>query len=224
MKSFRLKTLFAASLIAFALLAGGCGDSDGSAPRPDDEAQPVDEQQALVLARLLYRNWERGGATFEATMPLHGTEIEIEGEVDFRSGRGVATLRDRSGQERRYRWTRKKVYAQAAPGSSDFEIQRPDPDGNPVHRAIAFLNLLSAETVDNTVNIIDQGAHYLGRDEIGGRPVDRFRYGGDGRTTYWVGVDDGLLHRVRAEFADGPLTVDLISHGPVRIEMPRQAT
>jgi hypothetical protein len=206
-------------LLACSLLLG-CGDSGSDKTGQGEEGKPVDEAQALVLAQLLQRNWQEGGATFRATMPIQGTPVVAKGRIDFRNGRGQATLRDPSGQTRQYLWTPKMVYAQSAPKSRRYERERPNPDGNPVHQMIAFLNLLSAETVDNTVNIVDQGARYLGREEIAGATVDRYRYGGDGRTTYWVGVEDGLLHRVQAELPQGRLEVDLGERGKQLIKIP----
>jgi hypothetical protein len=50
--------------------------------------------------------------------------------------------------------------------------------------------------------------------------MDRFRY--QDRTIYWVGVDDGLLHRVEATingFA-GVTTFDLTHHGQRQVALP----
>jgi hypothetical protein len=239
----RAPAAFAALICCCALLIAGCGDSgDGegttaggdvtaAATAPGGEAAgatdaagedgtPVTDEQALVLARLLQLNWQRGGADVSGSLPVQGTEVVLEGKVDFRDGRGDATLVDPTGQERRYVWTRRAVFAQSAPGSEEWERQAPDPDGDPVHGAIRLLNLLSAETIDNTTNIKDQDARHLGEETVDGERVDVYRYGADGATTYWVGRD-GLLRQVEAVFPDDVvMTFALSDHRPVRVKVP----
>ncbi|MBB4664228.1 hypothetical protein [Conexibacter arvalis] len=223
-----------AALICCALLAAGCGGSsgDGDGARTGEgvattatlaaSGRPVTDEQALVLARVLQQNWQRGGATIAGSIPVHGATVVVEGRVDFRDGRGEMTLRDPQGQERRYAWTRESVRAQAEPGSRSYVAQAPDPDGDPVHAAIRFINLLSAETIDNTTNIKDQDARLLRHETLDDRAVDVYRYGADGNTTWWVDADDGLLAQVEAVFPDDSvLTIGLTDHGPVRIRLPR---
>jgi outer membrane lipoprotein-sorting protein len=216
-----------AALACGAVLLAGCGDSSRTATTAASTTattagRPVTDEQALVLARLLQQNWQRGGATFAGTFPIQGTEVEMRGRVDFRDGRGAATLTDPTGERRRYVWTRSEVLAQSAPGASRYNRQAPDPDGDPVHATIRVINLLSAETIDNTTNIKDQDARLLRSETAGGTAVDVYRYGADGHTTYWVGHDDGLLRKIQARFPDGRvLTVTLTAHRPVRVKMPR---
>ena len=76
---------------------------------------------------------------------------------------------------RRYVWTRHAVHAQSAPGSKRYVVQAPDAENDPVHSAIAFINLLSAETIDNTADIKDQGARFLRHDTLDGNPGGRVR-------------------------------------------------
>lgn len=243
----RAPAAFAALICCCALLLAGCGGEDGgdvtaarggaataaataagggasgaAAGAADGEAgTPVTDEQALVLARLLQLNWQRGGADVSGALPVVETDVVLEGKVDFRSGRGDVTLRDPAGQERRYVWTRGAVFAQAAPGSGEWERQAPDADGDPVHGAIRLLNLLSAETIDNTTNIKDQDARHLGEETVDGERVDVYRYGADGATTYWVGRD-GLLRQVEAVFPDDAvMTFALTDHRPVRVRVPR---
>jgi hypothetical protein len=216
------------ALVAFALAVCfvGCGGDDPPATPPPaaDEGRPVSDEQALVLARLLQQNWQHGGARFTGEVPVQGMRIPMTGRVDFRSGRGTATLREPSAAPRRYVWTRRAVYAQSQPGSRRYVVQPADPDGDPVHAAIAMINLLSAETIDNTTNIKDQGARFLHRDTIDGTPVDVYRYAANGRTTYWVDRDDGLLKRLEAVLSEsGSLIVDITAHEQVRVALPPRA-
>lgn len=223
----------ATPLLAVVALAGpalsGCGGDDAQPPSGATaaattaraEGRPVTDEQALALARVLQQNWQRGGARFTGSVVVQGAAIPMRGRVDFRSGRGTATLREPGAASRRYVWTRSVVYAQAEPGARRYATQRPDPDGDPVHAAIALINLLSAETIDNTANIQDQGARFLRGDRVGGTAVDVYRYRANGGATYAIGRDDGLLRRLDARLPSGELVVTLTSHEPVRVAVPR---
>jgi hypothetical protein len=50
--------------------------------------------------------------------------------------------------------------------------------------------------------------------------MDRYRY--QDRAIYWVGVDDGLLHRMEATINGftGVTTFDLTAHGPHPVTLP----
>ncbi|ADB50707.1 hypothetical protein [Conexibacter woesei] len=219
----------ALAAVALAALLGGCGGDDGAGTQSaaatatttaHAEGRPVTDEQALALARVLQQNWQRGGARFTGSVVVHGTAIPMSGRADFRSGRGTATLREPGAASRRYVWTRRAVYAQSDPGSRRYAVQRPDPDGDPVHAAIALINLLSAETIDNTANIQDQGARFLRGDTVDGTPVDVYRYRSGGGATYAIGRDDGLLRQLDARLPAGELVVTLTSHEPVRVAVP----
>jgi hypothetical protein len=220
--------MVAIALALFALVGcGGGNDDPPPTPSPppgnvEDEGRPITDEQAVVLARVLQQNWERGGAAFTGEVEVAGVAIPMRGRVDFRSGRGTATLREPSAASRRYVWTRRAVYAQAEPGSRRYEVQPPDAENDPVHAAIALINLLSAETIDNTANIKDQGARFLRSETLDGTPVDVYRLRPDGATTYWIGHDDGLLRQVQARFPNGGrVVVTLTSHEAVRVALPQ---
>ena len=141
--------------------------------------------------------------------------------MDFRSGRGTALVSPADpsqGPPRRFFWTRKTVLAQTAPGGRRYAHEVPNEQGNPIHAMIGFINLLSSETIDNTANISAQSPLFLGHTTIAGAPVDEFRYGGD--TTLWILTSSGLLRQVYTSKLPGGLTVDLLTHEPVKIELP----
>jgi len=215
-------TIVAVALVAF---AAGCGDDDSQpnpSPTPSEEGRPVTDEQAVVLARVLQQNWQHGGAEFTGDVDVQGVTIPMRGRVDFRSGRGTATLTEPGAASRRYVWTRRAVYAQSEPGSPRYQRQPPNPDADPVHAAIALINLLSAETIDNTANIKDQGARFLRSETLDGTPVDVYRYREGGNTTYWIDQDGGLLRQVEAQFPDqGRVVIMLTSHDPVHVSLPR---
>ena len=122
------------------------------------------------------------------------------------------------GPQRQFFWTRRKVLAQAAPGSRRHKPEAPDPQGNPVHAMIRVINLLSAETIDNPAIIRAAKPRLIRRTTIAGAPVEEFRYGNG--ITLWILTGKGLLRRIHTSRVTGGVTVDLLTHEPVKIELP----
>jgi hypothetical protein len=85
---------------------------------------------------------------------------------------------------------------------------------------IGFINLLSSETIDNTANISAQSPRLIRQTTIAGAPVDEFRYGRTGSTTLWILRSSGLLRRISTDRVHGGITVDLITHEPISIDLP----
>jgi hypothetical protein len=214
------RALLAGALLLGALLAG-CGGEQHRRPRQGAAGQPATDAQVLMLARVLESDFEHGGSRFTAAFQIDGQRALASGRVDFRSGRGTAVVRPANadlGPGREFFWTRRKVLTQAAPGSRRYTPEVPDAQGNPVHTMMKFINLLSAETIDNTANISAAKPRLIGRTTIAGVPVDEFRYGNG--ITLWLHTGTGLLRRVHTSRVTGGLTVDLLTHEPVKIELP----
>lgn len=213
-----------AGAVLFGVLVAGCGGEQHRQARPSAAGKPATDAQVLMLARVLESDFEHGGSQFTAAFQIDGQRALATGRVDFRSGRGTAAVRPANadlGPERQFFWTRKKVLAQAAPGSSRYKPQAPDPQGDPVHALVRFINLLSAETIDNTANISAADPRLIGRTTIAGAPVDEFRYGNG--ITLWVHSGSGLLRRIHTSRVTGGITVDLLTHEPVKVELPPAA-
>jgi hypothetical protein len=217
----------ALAALAIAVTAAGCGaDTEGpAAPTTVARAgRPATDAQLLMLAQVLDRNRKRGGARFTARLDVHGRKAVATGRVDFRSGRGTAVLRGAEpggGRPRRFYWTRHAVLAQTAPGTARYTLQPPDPEGDPVHAMVGFVNLLAAETIDNTTNLRHQQARLVGHTTIADVPIEIYSYGRTASTTLWVQRRGGLLRRVHTDRVPGGLTVDLQTHEPVTIALPR---
>jgi hypothetical protein len=208
------------SAVLLCPLLAGCGGQH----RPSHHnaaGTPATDAEVLMLARVLESDFEHGGAQFTATLQVDGQPALATGRVDFVSGRGTALVRPAGsglGPPRQFYWTRTMVLAQSAPGSQRYEPEAPDPQGNPVHAMIKFINLLSSETIDNTANISAEGARLIGKTTIAGAAVDEFRYGND--TTLWLLTGSGLLRQIYTSRMTGGLTVDLLTHEPVTIRLP----
>ena len=215
------RALVAGAVLLGALLAG-CGEQRQH-PRSAAAGTPATDAQVLMLARVLESDLEHGGAQFTATFELEGQRALATGRVDFRSGRGTAVVRpadpDLGPPRQFFCWDAEEGVgpgrAGEPPGTSP---EVPDAQHNPVHAMIKFINLLSAETIDNTANISAAGPRLMGRTSIAGDPVDEFRYRRD--TTLWILTGSGLLRRIRTSRVTGGLTVDLLTHEPVKVELP----
>lgn len=218
----------ALAALAVAAATAGCGaDTEGpAAPAAVARAgAPATDAQLLMLAHVLDRDRQRGGARFTARLDVQRGHAVATGRVDFRSGRGTATLRGTTpggGPPRRFYWTRHAVFAQTAPGAIRYTRQAPDPQDDSVHAMIGFINLLSAETIDNTTNLRDQQARLTGRTTIAGAPIEIYAYGRTADTTLWVQRDGGLLRRVHTDRVPGGLTVDLQTHEPITVTLPKR--
>jgi hypothetical protein len=133
----------------------------------------------------------------------------------------MLSLHQRSlpGQSARtYYWTRRLVLSQIAPGSSDYLVRAPDPQGQIVDHLISFLELLSSPAIDNIELLESSGARYLG--SSGG--LDRFHEGA--RTLLTVEHSTGELTAIRVAQTNGAtITVVLLSHGPERIALPSRS-
>lgn len=217
----------ATAVVATVLLAG-CGGGDDAPKAGTSTAAaaargvPADDVQTLTLARLLERNRQAVGARFTGSFPVDGTAVPMTGRVDFRTGRGTLSAGEAGARPRRYVWTRERVYAQSAPGSETYTTSAPTPKTDQVHSAIQFLNLLSAETIDNTANIRDQDARFVRRQDLDGTPVDVFTLGSRAETTYWVDRQGGLLRQVQASLGDaGRVLVRITARGAQPVALPR---
>jgi hypothetical protein len=210
-----------ACAVVLSALSTGCGSHQRQS-RHRTASTPATDAQILTLARVLESDFVHGGARFTASLKVDGQPVQATGRVDFRSGRGtmvVGPVDPGQGSPRQFFWTRRRVLAEVSPRSRRFEPQVPDEQGNPVHALIGFINLLSAATIDNTANISAQSPLFLGRTTIGRAPVDEYRYGGD--TTLWILTSSGLLRQIYTTRVTGGLTVDLLAHEPVKIDLPR---
>lgn len=219
--------LLALALLAAPAVLAACGGSSSGEEQATVAARtvpgtPVTDAQALQLARTLQQNRQLGGARFSAAFDVNGEPVHASGRVDFRRGRGVVRVRPDDPQAsapRTFFWTRNAVLAQARPRGRAFMRQAPDPENDPVQAMIGFVHLLSAETIDNTANIRDQGARFLRRATAGGRRYDVYRYGRTGAVTLWVAAD-GTMRRATTDRVGDGLTVDLLSHEPVTVRLP----
>jgi hypothetical protein len=224
--------LLLASALAVALTTGCSADSGER--RPGD---PVTRDEAAVLAELLHRNHNRGGADFVLTAPYAEDELlTLTGEVDFRESVGhadavVSFTDDRDDRSFPLTFTPEDVWFGDVPGLADADpaaamlrrpVQTDDGDGPPrlLDVAVELLLNLSSQRGDDPDAFLDGRHTWQGQRSIDGRLTTVFGLR-DGRRVA-VGAADDLMTQFVTPLGDGDLqvTVTLSDHGRRSIELP----
>ncbi|SFT99214.1 hypothetical protein SAMN05660657_04514 [Geodermatophilus amargosae] len=230
------RRLLASALVTLGVLLAGCSDPEADR-QPGD---PVTAEEADVLAGLLARDTEEGGADVVVTAPFgEGGLLTLTGEVDFAGSAGRAQAVTDYGDERpddvrTLFFTREQIWFGDVPGLSDALAAAGLPDAPFVRRPVAtgpdavpltdvlvtvLLNLGAAEA--------DDAAAFRGGEHTweGQRSIDRRLatvYAGE--AGWSVAVDDTsdllLQYVTPLPGQDADVTVTLSDHGPRTIALP----
>ncbi len=232
----RTHALLPALALVLALVAGCAGDD---ARR--DAGDAVTEAEAALLAGLLQRNLDEGGADFVVTAP-YGREavLTLTGEVDFRAGVGRAqavTSTTGADEVRTVFFTREDLWFGDVPGVAEALADSGAIYlGRPVAAAVeepplvdvlvTILLGLAADTDDEPAAFLDGGYSWQGRRSIDGRPTDLFGLPG-GRTVAVSSTEDVLVQFATSLPAGGDaddleVTTTLAEHGPRSLALPEQ--
>ncbi|MCW2635314.1 MAG: uncharacterized protein JWQ99_1681 [Blastococcus sp.] len=229
----RARAAFLALAVALGPALVGC-TADAS---PRRAGTPVTAEEARVLAGLLHRNFQEGGADFVVTAPYGGTAVlTLTGEVDFRDGAGHAEAvtsfgNDRADDVRTLFFTREDVWVGDLPGLADAVgddvayLRRPlspdtDEDGALLVDVLVDVLLhLGARTADDP-RAFRAGDHtWEGQRSIDSRLTSLF--GLHGGATVAVGASDDLLVQYASGLPGGvAMTVTLADHGRRDISVP----
>jgi hypothetical protein len=222
-------------LLLAAMLTSACGG--GTEDDPGLTVTPLTPVQASLLAEVLHRNTEEGGAAFAlaARDATSGGTITLEGHVDWTRGHGrasVAGYRDADGAVVEVAWTRDAVAERRPDQATVLAARGEDPDatfllrpvdasGNALDRLLAVVLGLAIPQPDNAQLVLQNpGAGFVRIDELRGVPVEVLRY--SQRSTFWVDTASGTLLRFEGVDSSGgsPIVVDLLELGPVGIALP----
>ncbi|RBY80885.1 hypothetical protein DQ238_07530 [Geodermatophilus sp. TF02-6] len=230
----RRRQLLPALALVCALLPGCSGTAE---ERRDGD--PVTPQEADVLAQLLVRNREQGGADFVVTAPYgQDTVLTLTGEVDFtdRVGRAQAVTAygdGRPDETRTLFFTADQLWFGDVPGLPDALRAAGLPEASYVRRPVALgeqapltdvltqvvLNL-SAEQPDDPAAFRTDAYTWAGNRMIDSELTAVYR----ARTGWSVAVDssDDLLAQYRTPLPgqDHDVTVTLSDHGTRDIALP----
>ncbi len=220
----------AAAVAAFLVIGGG----DGSAGR---RALTPDEVNRLAITR--FRNYQAGGRAVRITVPGTAGGLVLTGSVDYRArlGYGVVhgTGRDTSS-DGLIEWTATTVLvdpmanapaaAPATPPGSGWVGRPLNTAGSALDSSLAIALGLGSDRPDNAELLPQNGAAWLGTDQVRGRrvdimsgPHDRAGAAASGTVRYWI-ASDGTMERVEATVASEPQPVvvdfDTQAYVPVR--------
>lgn len=233
-------------LLATALVALGVGLTGCSGDEADRQpGDPVTREEAEVLAGLLARDAEEGGADVVVTAPF-GEDglLTLTGEVDLAGAAGRARVvtsygDDRPDDVRTVFFTRDQIWfgdvaglqeALAAAGLPDVPfVRRPlatGPDGVPLTDVVVQMVLnLWAEEPDDAGAFLGGAATWEGQRSIDSRLASVY----SSEAGWSVAVDDAsdlllqfesALPGPGADAAVGEVTVTLADHGPRTIALP----
>jgi len=221
------------------LAAGAC--STGEGPRPVGD--PLTAAERELLAGVLHRNFQRGGADVVVVATYGEAVLRLTGELDFRRGLGraeaVTVLADDGAEDvRTVAFTREDLWvgdvrglpeALAGEGAGEAVwLRRPLADGGepapPLLDVVARVLLgLASRSADDPDAFRAADYSWQGQHSIDSRLTTSFdlRHG-----TVAVGADDDLLRQYAAPVGDGgrvQVTVTLSDHGRRQVEVPAAA-
>jgi hypothetical protein len=231
----RLRThALAAAALALTLVTGCAGDGGRRAP-----GDAVTDGEATMLAGLLQRNLDEGGADFVVTAPFgEGSVLTLTGEVDFRDGVGRAqavTSADGAEEVRTVFFTRDTLWFGDVPGvaealaeSGAVYLSRPvvaaADEPALVDVLVTVLLGLAADADDEPAAFLDGGYSWEGRRSIDGRPTDLFGLPGD--RTVAVSSTADVLVQFATPLPTGAdaveVTTTLAEHGPRSLALPEE--
>ena len=224
-------------------LVAGCSD-DAAADR--SPGAPVTEDEAEVLAGLLYRDFTEGGADFVLTAPYaEGTVLTLTGEIDFarQIGRAQAVTTYGQGQPEDARtlfFTATDLWFGDVPGLTDALTEAGAPGISYLRRPIAAVGptgtaslldvlvglvpKLSARSEDDPRAFLERGYTWQGQRSVDGQLAADYRTGASGATVTVAASSRLLLQYVTTlPDQDFAVTVTLSDHGPREIPLPADA-
>jgi hypothetical protein len=201
------------------------------------------EEEAGILADLLHRNFQRGGADFVVTAPYGETAVlTLTGELDFREWVGhaeaVTTFGDGQADDvRTLYFTSDELWVGAVPGLAEAlagdgatraaYLRRPLADstaagGPPLTDVLVEVLLrLADDSADDPEAFLADDYTWQGQRSIDSRLASLFGLR-EGRTVA-VGAADDLLLQYETPLGDVEVTVTLSDHGRRQIEVPAEA-
>ncbi|WP_245617401.1 hypothetical protein [Amycolatopsis taiwanensis] len=208
----------AGATVATFLVIGG--DSGPAGPR----ALTSDEANRLAITR--FRNYQAGGRAVTITVPNAAGGLVIKGSIDYRGKLAYGVVhgagRDTSS-DGLIEWTAATVLvhpmantpaeAPASPPGSDWVSRPLQTSGSALDTSLAIALGLGSDRPDNAQLLPQNGATWIGQDQMGGHPVDVMtgpsangKPGTADTVRYWIG-SDGTMYRVQVKVASEPQPV-----------------
>ncbi len=227
----------ARSLTAFitaVLVLSGCGEDDPNENRAPGD--PITVAEAEVLAEVLHRNTEEGGADVTVTAQYaEEALLTMTGSIDFSTDTGTldAVTTYTTGQPddlRTIYFDADRIVignipgftdAMATAGRTDALYLRTDLDQETrlLDNVAGMLNRLAADEPDDPDNLIAAGYTWEGASRIDSVLTNTFR---TTVASISIGIEDRLLRQYVTSPAAGtfPVRITLSNHGPNEVAFP----
>ena len=200
--------------VAGVVVAAASGSGSGGGKH----ALTSEEANRLAITR--FRNYEAGGRAVTITVPGTIGNLVITGSVDYRTklGYGVVhgTGRDTSS-DGLIEWTAASVRvdpmtdtpaaAPVPPPTTGWYSRPLQQTGSSLDSSLLIALSLGSDRPDNAQLLPQNGAGWVGHDQLAGRQVDIMTgpaangsAGASGTVRYWIG-SDGTMYRVQAALA-----------------------
>jgi hypothetical protein len=226
MKSMNIRTLIIVGLMGASVV--GCGESKPTAVAVTTTSVPEGTQlttkEATLLSRVLFLNYDLGGANFHIDVPYGlQSSIKIDGIVDWKTHQGTAEVHvvGKDGKDvdtstiywRNLYDLKKGMVATTLKGLTDELaatgkegvkfVARPVSQQSPLDRVLRYLDGLATNQAENPLLLRqDAKAKSLGTEEVnsGKILVDAtvLRYG---RSRYWADPKTGRMIQAAAPLA-----------------------
>lgn len=188
--------------------------------------------QASMLARILLKNHEAGGAKFDGEVQF-GTAatFRLKGVVDWKNAVGRIELTTKRSDNvevpvQTILWGGSSVFL-SAPGLTEALAARGHPGiaflqrpvsirTNPLDQVITLIASFSSARAENPLLLRQGDTSFGGVGTVRGRPIQKLRFG---RSTYSV-ADDGFAYQIDTRFVsiDGPIVIVFTDHGPKTLD------
>jgi hypothetical protein len=220
-------------------LVAGCSANTGADRAVGD---PVTSDEGKVLAELLHRNFEQGGADFVLTAPFaEGTVLTLTGEVDFRRSLGrakaVTTYSDgRADVTRTIVFTPQDIWFGDVPGLAAALKAARAPAASWVRRPLTSAGAGSTPSlVDVLVQLVlnlssragddprafSQGGYtWQGQRSIDGRLAAVYRLKGGQTVAVDAQTKSLLQYATPLHGQNFEVTITLTQHGDRSVELP----
>jgi hypothetical protein len=236
---FRRPSLLVLSLLVLLGLVAGCGSDGTTDQAPGD---PVTQEQAGVLAGLLYQDFQAGGADFVVSAPYaESATLTLTGEIDFVGsiGRAQAVTKYSDGRpddSRTLFFTGTDLWFGSVPGLSAALTSAGLPDAQYLRRPVAttspqgtaslidvlvqMVPRLSARSADDPGSFVQNQYTWQGSSSVNGQLASLFRSGTG--TTIAVGAESKQLVQYVTRLPDQTfdVTITLTDHGSREIDLP----
>lgn len=182
-----------ALLVALAMTCGLTACAADPAPDPATasataDARPVSTDQAQLLAIARFTNFDTGTRHVRATVTESGTELTLQGWVDYSSRTGYVSVTGDGIDPAALIWT--DTAAAAGPATADaagdpvlpasdplgagWSTRALDPAASALDALLVSMLALGSDRPDNPLLLQQSGALVLAEDEVDGIPVTVF--------------------------------------------------